>query len=141
MSEVLREYYGNIVTSTDLVDYGYEGMKEQKDFLKDEFGTYNNVMTNPPFKHAQAFIERALELATDKVIMFAKIQLLEGKKRKELFDLNPPNYIYIHSSRVNPHRNGSPVDENGKPWASTMCFAWYIWDKTQTHEPIVRWLD
>lgn len=142
MSDVLKEFYGEgSVTSTDLVDRGYSKLDDVKDFLEDEFEKYDNVITNPPFKYAQEFIEKGLEIANEKVIMFAKIQLLEGKKRHLLFKNNPPSYIYVHSSRVNPYRNGSPVDENGKKWSSTMCFAWFVWDKRYSGETILRWLE
>ena len=73
--------------------------------------------------------------------MFAKIQLLEGVARRKLFDKFPPKYIYVFTNRVNPLRNGSPVDEKGKKWASTMCFAWFIWEIGFEGEPIIRWLN
>ena len=44
------------------------------------------------------------------------------------------------SKRQNPLRNGKSTDENGKPWASTMCFAWFIWEHGYSGEPIIRWL-
>ena len=72
--------------------------------------------------------------------MFAKIQLLEGIGRKELFEKNPPKYIYVFRNRINPLRNGNPLDEKGKPWASTMCFAWFIWEVGFKGEPTIRWL-
>ena len=142
LSEVLESFYPDQeIVSTDLINRGYEKFNGEKDFLNDTFESYNNVITNPPFKFAQEFIQKGLEVATDKVIMFAKIQLLEGVKRKtEIYDINPPNYIYVHSARVTPLRNGEETDENGKPWASTMCFAWFIWEKGNDNETIVRWL-
>ncbi len=72
--------------------------------------------------------------------MFAKIQLLESEKRRELFEDYPPKYVYVFSKRVNPWRNGSPVDEKGKPWSSTMCFAWFVWEVGFKGEPIIRWI-
>ena len=72
--------------------------------------------------------------------MFAKIQLLEGTKRREMFDNTPLKYVYVFSKRQNPLRNGSPTDEKGKPWASTMCFAWFVWEQGYISEPIIRWL-
>lgn len=140
ISEVLKERYpdSNIV-STDLVDRGYgEG---GVDFLKDDFGRkFDNIITNPPFRYAKEFVERALKLSNDKVIMFAKIQLLESKKRRDLFDKKPPKYVYVFSERINPWRNGEPLNEDGKPWSSTMCFAWYVWEKGYEGEPIARWI-
>lgn len=111
------------------------------DFLTYDFKRhFDNIITNPPFNIAQEFIERGLQLANDKVIMFAKIQLLEGNKRKEMFDNAPLKYIYVFSKRVNPLRNGEELDENGKQWASTMCFAWFVFEKGYEDEPIIRWI-
>ncbi len=148
ISKVIEKHYPNRdIYSSDLIyrGYGYGNM----DFLK--FTEANNwlfrgknkvdcIITNPPFKLAQEFIEKALKLSNKYVIMFAKIQLLEGVARKKLFDKFPPKYIYVFTDRVNPLRNGSPVDENGKKWASTMCFSWFIWEIGFKGEPIVRWL-
>lgn len=140
MSEVIKEYYPNSeVVSTDLVNRNYG--QGDIDFLTYDFNrNFDNIITNPPFKYAKEFIERALKLANKKVIMFAKIQLLESESRRSLFEKYPPKYIYVFSKRVNPWRNGDPLDEKGKPWSSTMCFAWFVWEVGFKGEPTVRWI-
>ena len=153
ISKEIKKWFEKIksscqIFSSDIVDrgYGYGNM----DFLK--MPECNNwlfrgaskvdcILTNPPFKLAKEFIEKALRLSNKYVIMFAKIQLLEGIGRKELFEKYPPKYIYVFRNRINPLRNGSPVDEKGKPWASTMCFAWFIWEIGFKGEPTIRWLE
>lgn len=140
ISEVLYTKYSNI-TSTDIIDRGYDRLDFTADFLKHNFCSYDNVITNPPFKLIQEFISKAIAISNQKVIMFAKIQLLEGKKRYSFFKKYPPSYIYVHSSRVAPYRNGEEFDDKGKPWNSTMCFAWFVWDKSYFGEPIIRWLE
>lgn len=145
ISAVLKKYYPyNEIISTDLVQREERfGIPIQGgiDFLTHDFNRkFDNVITNPPFNLAQEFIERALELSNDKVIMFAKIQLLEGSKRRAMFDNTPLKYVYVFTKRVNPLRNGEELDEKGKPWASTMCFAWFVWEHDYEGEPIIRWL-
>lgn len=98
------------------------------------------IIINPPFKHAQEFVEKALTLANHYVIMFAKIQFLETVERQKLFQEHPPKYVYVFSRRVSPWRNGDETDENGKSWASPMCFAWFVWEKDYEGEPVIRWL-
>lgn len=141
ISEVLKEYYSKKhIHSTDLVNRGYGVGKV--DFLKLGNETkWDCIITNPPFKLSQEFIEKGLQLSNKYVIMFAKIQLLESEVRRKLFDKFPPKYIYVFTDRVNPLRNGSPIDENGKKWSSTMCFAWFVWEIGFTGEPIIRWLN
>ena len=140
ISEVLKSNYPNSeVVSTDLIDRGYGS--GSINFLEHTYDrTFTNVITNPPFKYMREFVEKSLEISTDKVIMFGKIQFLEGQRRKEFLENSPLKYVYVFSERQNPMRNGSPVDENGKKWSSTMCFAWYVWEKGYEGEPIVRWL-
>ena len=137
ISEVLKSY-GYETISTDLVDrdYGVGGV----DFLNTEFKKVDNVVTNPPFKYAKEFIEKALEVSNKKVAMFCKIQLLEGVSRQEMFMNTPLKTVYVFSKRQTPFRNGSPVDENGKKWSSTMCFAWFVWEHGYEGKPTIEWL-
>jgi len=145
ISKTIEEWFKKIgsevnLYSSDLIDRGYGdgGI----DFLKiNEDKKFDCVITNPPFKLAKEFIEKSLKISNKYVIMFAKIQLLEGIGRKELFESNPPRYIYVFRNRINPLRNGSPVDENGKAWSSTMCFAWFVWEIGFKGEPSIRWLE
>ena len=137
ISEVLKNN-GYEVVSNDLVDRGYGEFNE--DFLISEDLLAENVITNPPFKYAKEFIEKSLEITTGKVAMFCKIQLLEGVARRELFENTPLRTVYVFTKRQNPLRNGSPTDENGKKWASTMCFAWFVWEHGYEGNPQIEWL-
>lgn len=137
ISEVLKEKDYEVF-SNDLVNRGYG--ESFKDFLNDNFETYDNIITNPPFKYAKEFIEKSLEITTGKVAMFCKIQLLEGVSRKEMFESTPLKTVYVFTKRQNPLRNGSPVDENGKKWSSTMCFAWFVWEHGYEGKPNIEWL-
>lgn len=139
ISKVLEEYFPETeIISTDLINRGYGNAGI--DFLENDFEKTDVVITNPPFKLAKEFIEKALTIANKEVIMFAKIQFLETESRKKLFKNTPLKYVYVHSKRVSPMRGGSPVDENGKPWSSVMCFAWFVWEQGYSGEPVVRFL-
>ena len=142
--DVIKRYYPDeCVYGVDIVDRGYPNTLVA-DFLKHDFlgQKFDNVVTNPPFSLAQEFLEKCMEVVNDggKIAMFLKIQFLEGAKRREMFKKYPPKYIYVFVKRQAPWNNGSPVDEKGKSWSSTMCFAWFVWEKGFTGEPIVRWL-
>ena len=145
ISKVLFERYPNSqIVSTDLVQRNDKfgcGVVGGVDFLTESYPSkFDNVITNPPFSLAKEFAVRALEISREKVILFAKIQFLEGQQRKDFFAAHPPRSVYVFSKRVNPLRNGIEVDENGKPWSSTMCFAWFVWEHGFTGEPGIRWL-
>ena len=129
---------GGLVFSSDLVDRGYGVVK---DFLEDDGeSSAETIITNPPFSLFQEFAEKGLKVAGKKVILFGKLQALEGSKRATFMQNSPLKTVYVFKKRQNPLRNGSPVDENGKPWASTMAFAWFVWEIGYTGEPIIKWI-
>ena len=104
---------------------------------------FDAIVTNPPYALAQEFIEKSMELLNDngQMAMFLKIQFLEGAKRKELFEKYPPKYVYVFRNRMATWNNGNETDPNtGKRWATTMCHAWFVWEKGFNGEPIIRWL-
>ena len=130
------------VDCTDLVDRGYDGTVVL-DFLEQNVSPiYDWVVTNPPYKLAQDFIEQSLRATKDggHVAMFLKIQFLEGNKRKLFFEETPPKTVYVFSKRQNPLRNGEALDEKGKPWSSTMCFAWFVWEKGYSGKTTIEWI-
>ena len=140
MAEVIKQLYPNAeITSTDLIDRGYG--QGGINFLTHNYGkTFDTVITNPPFSLANEFIEKGLEVSDRLVIMLCKIQLLEGVKRKDMFKNTPLKYVYVHTTRQATWKEGQPLDPKGKKWATTMCMAWFVWDKTYCGEPIIRWI-
>lgn len=126
--------------SYDLIDRGYG--KAGIDFLSHDFQPlYNTVITNPPFNLFQEFVEKALKVANKKVIMFGKLQALEGQKRATFLETTPLKTVYVFKKRQQPMRNGSEFDEEtGKKMSSTMAFAWFIWEIGYKGEPIIKWI-
>jgi hypothetical protein len=143
IADVIKEYYVNAkVIGCDIVDRGYPNTNVL-DFLKTKFNfKIDNIITNPPYSLAQEFLEKSIEITKEggKIAMFLKIQFLEGQKRKDMFKRYPPKHVYVFTKRQNPWRNGSPVDENGKPWSSTMCFAWFVWEVGFKGDPVIKWI-
>ena len=139
ISKTLKDMLPNFnIISTDLVDRGYG--ESNIDFLTHDYGrTFDTVITNPPFSLAKEFIERGLEVSDRLVIMLCKIQLLEGSKRKNMFLNTPLKYVYVHTTRQATWKDGKPTN-NGKKWATTMCLARFVWDKTYKGEPVIRWI-
>lgn len=136
LSRVL-EAHGYDVTSTDLMyrNYGQGGV----DFLKYN-GIFNgDIITNPPYKYAKEFCEHALGVIPEghKVAMFLRLNFLEGKSRRKLFDENPPKTVYVASGRINCYKNG--VREGADVGAQ--AYAWYIWEKGYKGEPVIKWFN
>lgn len=137
LSEVLK-HRGYCVISHDLVDrgYGISGV----DFLKSTTngGSTLDILTNPPYKYAQEFVEHAMDILKDGYycIMLLKIQFLEGKARRKLFEKYPPKYVYVNSSRQTCYING----DMSKKMSSASCYCWFVWEKGFTGQPIIRWI-
>ena len=136
LSEVLKEN-GYKVWSTDLVDRGYG--TGNTDFLKSVSDSWcGDILTNPPYKYAKEFVEKALDVARNGcyTVMLLKIQFLEGKERYKLFKKYPPKYVYVNSSRQTCYING----DMSKKMSSASCYCWFIWQKGFEGEPIIRWI-
>ena len=75
------EEFGYNVKSTDLIYRGY-GMGGV-DFLKCTEVFDGDIITNPPYKYAQEFVEKAMDIMEDGkcLCMLLKLTFLEGKKR------------------------------------------------------------
>lgn len=133
------EEHGHEVIATDLVYRGY-GDPEPLDFLEETIEDFDgDIITNPPYKFALEFVQRALESVKPgrKVAMFLKLQFLEGKRRKEFFQHFPPKTVYVSSSRLSCAING----DFKKHQQSAVAYAWYVWVKGYKGETVVKWIN
>lgn len=131
--------HGHEVISTDLVYRGY-GDPEPLDFLNETIDDFEgDVITNPPYKFALEFVQRALDSIKPgrKVAMFLKLQFLEGKSRKNFFQITPPRRVYVSSSRLKCAKNG----EFESIASSAVAYAWFVWEKGYTGETVVKWIN
>lgn len=134
------ENRGYLVKATDLIDRGYgEG---GIDFLKCDTSFNGDIITNPPYKYAQEFAEKALSLVKDghHVALFLKLTFMEGKKRKTLFSKFPPKYIYVSSSRLLCAKNAEfdKMRDNG---GGALAYGWYIWEKGYCGDTVIKWFN
>lgn len=130
---------GYNVYASDIVSRGYGDVL---DFLKTKPSSpiHIDIVTNPPYSKAQEFIEHAIDIIGEgyKVAMFLKIQFLEGKRRRALFDKYPPKTVYVGSSRLCCAMNGDFEKMKG---ANAICYAWYIWEKGYNGETVIKWIN
>lgn len=136
ISEVLKRN-GYHVVSRDLVDRGYGDVA---DFLSVDNTLWNgDVITNPPYRYAQEFVEKALQIVPKgrKIAMFLRLQFLEGKKRKELFMRTPPKTVWVSSSRLKCAING----DFAQAGSSAAAYAWFVWEKGYCGSTTVRWFN
>lgn len=137
LSETMKNL-GYNVFSTDLIDRGYgDGVK---DFLDEDNKSWDgNIITNPPYRYANQFIVKALEIIPDgkKLALFLPIRYLEGKGRKKIFLETPPQTVYVSSSRLKCAING----EFDKMTGSAVSYAWFVWVKGYKGNTILKWIN
>lgn len=137
ISKVL-EANGYNVESRDLIYRGFG--KGGCDFLSStEQNIDKDIITNPPYKHAQRFVEKSLSIITEghKVAMFLKLTFLEGKSRRAMFNRYPPKTVYVSSSRYDCPKDGIESNRN----SSAIAYAWFVWEKGFTGDPIIKWFN
>lgn len=134
------KHYGYSVLSTDLVDRGYG--TGGVDFLACTEMFDGDIITNPPYKLAQEFIQHALELIPNgrRVFMFLKIQFLEGKKRRKLFDSGCLKTVYVSSSRILCAKNGD-FERMRNGGGSAVAYAWYEFEKGYKGGTTIKWIN
>jgi hypothetical protein len=145
MARVLASPFAHLYAS-DVHPYGYG---EVDDFLLP--GTRRPgmpadwIISNPPFRLAKEFIQKARTVATTGVAMLVRSQFLEGQDRyRELYLPDPPTIVAQFVERVPMFRGRCVrfvVDKNGnKHSASTAtAYTWLIWIGRVRH-PQYRWI-
>ncbi len=134
------EKAGYNVKSTDLIDRGFG--KSGVDFLSiDNIKWNGDIITNPPNKHVQRFIEKALQIIPvgNKVAIFTRLLFLEGKGRKLLFQKHPPKTVYVSSSRIQCAKNAE--FDKFKKGKSPMATIWIVWEKGFNGKTEIKWFN
>ena len=142
ISKVLKAH-GHRVRSTDLVYRGY-GERNSLDFLNYQRNgdLPFDIITNPPYKYAKEFVEKALSVVANgqKVAMFLKLTFLESQSRRKLFEKHPPKIVYVSSSRLQCAKNGD-FEKFGKGVGTAVAYGWFIWEKGYTGNTIIKWFN
>lgn len=142
IANVLRAH-GHDVRCTDIVDR--TGHTEVLDFLTTTYAPIGcDIITNPPYKYAQEFVEHALSIIEDghKVAMYLKVQFLEGKKRQRLFNQRNLKTVYVSASRMGCGKNGVFTKKNSdKIDVGAVAFAWFVWEKGYCGDPVIKWIN
>lgn len=140
ISECLKSA-GYDVVSTDLINRGYGSTGDEYDFLSDNVtATGMHTITNPPYKYAQEFVEKAIDIMEDGKLccMLMKLTFLEGKKRYDMFQKYPPKHLLVFSNRINCAHGGDFEKESALGGA--VAYGWYIWEKGYTGKTMIEWI-
>lgn len=108
------------VQSTDLVDrgYGIGGV----DFLMEQRQRAPGIVTNPPFKFADEFIEHAYKLDVSYMALLLRVTFWAGNTRAELYHRWKPARVLTLGWRPDLFGIGTPDQR---------CLVmWCVWDKS-----------
>lgn len=139
IANVLRAH-GYDVRSTDIIDR--TGHTQVLDFLTTEKGFNGDIITNPPYKYAQEFVEHALASIKpgNKVAMYLKLQFLEGKNRQRLFKQHNLKTVYVLTNRLGCAKNGNFKNKEEQTAGGAVAFAWFVWEKGYVGDPVIKWI-
>lgn len=139
--DILRDEGGHLVYGCDIVDRGWPrtivGDYLAEPMIMNDLG----IVTNPPYRAAQAFIEKAIHDGALYHAWLLRTNFLESVGRKPFFERYPPSRIWVSSRRLPMmHRDGW----GGPKAKSNQAFAWFVWD-SRTPERVpgtwVGWFD
>lgn len=134
MAKVLKEYFAD-VRCADAHDYGYAPIRDYLSYPY-ETNAVDWVITNPPFRLAEEFVQRSFDVARQGVAMLVRTVFLESVGRyNRLFLSDPPSVFAQFVERV-PMVKGRLDDK-----ATTATgYAWLVWDNYAQHTSKLAWI-
>ncbi len=129
-----KEYFGE-VRASDAFPYGYGTVRDYLD-VPYEANAVDWVITNPPFRLAEDFVQRSLMVARRGVAILARTVFIESVGRyRNIFEINPPTKFAQYTERV-PMVRGR-LDRK----ASTATgYAWLVWEKATASATHLMWV-
>lgn len=138
---------GNIIRSAasagldtiafDIVDRGFP-LYNVGDFLMSG-SRHDNIVSNPPFGVAEAFVTKALSCSHRKVAMLLPANWVQGDKRSRWLAQTPLRRVWFITPRPSMPP-GHVLAAGGKPGNGTTDYAWFVWLRGYDGAPEVRWL-
>ena len=120
------------VVSSDLYDRGYGEVGI--DFTEASRKA-DNIITNPPYNCAEAFVRAGTLQAKRKFALLLRLAFLEGANRANtIFAKAPPARVWVFSERITFYPKNAEVKGSG-----TTAYAWFVWDKDAASGTELKW--
>lgn len=136
ISKVLEGRGYNIISSDLREDDEVYGKKGVDILMLKDTNIVDNIITNPPYRYAQAVVEKSLQLARKKVVMLLKLSFLESSGRFQFFKDTPLKNVYVFCKRLTMYPHGTDKPKN----SGTIAYAWFEWDNEYKGEPMIKWI-
>lgn len=131
MSRVLAHACKTVVSS-DLYDRGYGEIGI--DFIGTARSA-DNIITNPPYNCAEAFVRTGASQAKRKFALLLRLAFLEGTNRANtIFSKIPPARVWVFSERITFYPAGAERRGSG-----TTAYAWFVWDRDAPSQTELKW--
>ena len=131
MSGVLETVCKSVISS-DLYDRGYG--ERGIDFIGAKRKA-DNIITNPPYNAAEAFVRTGTTQAKQKFALLLRLAFLEGANRANtIFTRVPPARVWVFSERITFYPKGAERKGSG-----TTAYAWFVWDKDAPSGTELKW--
>lgn len=133
MARPLSEYFSQ-VHSQDIADYNFGGVQDYLNYSPDK--KWDWVITNPPFRLAEGFIDQALSMSKQGCAFLVRTTFVESIGRyNRLFSKRPPETVAQFVERV-PMVKGR-LDKK----ASTATgYCWLIWSNNTSKSSEMVWI-
>jgi hypothetical protein len=102
------------------------------------YPVFNNIVTNPPFRHAREFVELSLKRAERKVAMLLPVGWVLGDDRSRWLAATPLRRVLFLTPRPSMPP-GDLIQAGMKPEGGRVDFAWYIWHRGYDGKPELGW--
>jgi hypothetical protein len=94
----------------------------------------DTIITNPPFKVADAFVAHALNLVP-RVVMLLRLAFLESERRRSILEGCGLARVHVFRKRLPMmHRAGW----EGRKANSGMAFGWFVWERDHPGPTIIN---
>lgn len=141
-SPVLEPAQGNGAIVRVLEDSGYSvvGYDIETDFLKED-RSFPCIVTNPPYSLALEFIQKAKMVAEKKFSFLLPLSYLHGKKRFDTVYMDTSfSLARVHVFTRYPML-GDELRPDGMYRTGMMVYAWFVWDRAHSGQPLIHWID
>jgi hypothetical protein len=125
----------DLIQRTDTFAGGFDFLRQPPPIV----ATRVHLVCNPPFRHAEAFVRRALDGPFGKIAMLMPATWHVSDKRGRWLETTPLRRIWALVPRP-PMPPGSSIAAGLKPGNGTKDFAWYVWLRGYDGAPEQRWL-
>lgn len=140
----IAKYCGIEAVGSDIVTRS-EYCEREIDFLGGvaSYPDFLNIVMNPPFKHAEEFVRKAIDIApaSGKIAAILPIVWLAGfSSKRNWLPLSPLRKVFPISPRPSMPP-GAVIRAGERPGNGTKDFCWLVWEKGYSGKAEVEFLN